>query len=139
MGRRYRMAFTCVNEARIEGGSEEERRRAATLVLAADSADEDSASRKEDESSLTLRFESVDGLPEAELTSLAEQFPGLSFTMIYFSLDGEFFGYSRSGAGGEGAESEDFDEDTREAAGKRYDGDGIAFVRARYGLRRAGE
>ena len=59
--------------------------------------------------------------------------------MLYFSIDGEFFGYSRSGAGGEGAESEDFGEDTRETVGRRFDGNGIAFVRERYGLRRAGE
>jgi len=133
------MAFTCVNEVLIEGGSAEERRRAAELMLAADSADEDSGSSAEGGASLTLRFESVDGIPESELSSLADQFPGLSFTMLYFSLDGEFFGYAKAGAGGEAEESEDFDEDTREAVGKRYDGDGIAFVRARYGLRRAGE
>jgi hypothetical protein len=133
------MAFTCVNEIGIEGGSEAERRRAAELILAADSADEDSASRDEGGAFLALRFESVDGLPESELASLASGFPGLSFTMLYFSIDGEFFGYSKAGACGEAAESEDFDEDTRDAVGKRYDGDGIAFVRARFGLRRAGE
>lgn len=133
------MAFTCVNEVEIEGGSADERRKASELILAADSADEDSAFREERGSVLTLRFDSVDGLPEAELSSLAAGFPGLSFTMPYFSLDGEFFGYSRAGAGGEGAESEDFDEDTREAVGRRFDGDGLAFVKERYGLRRAGE
>jgi hypothetical protein len=133
------VAFTCVNEIEIEGGSEEERRKAAKLILAADSADEDSASRAEGGASLTLRFESVDGLPEGELASLAAQFPGFSFTLAYFSLDGEFFGYAKAGAGGEAAESEDFDEGTRDAVGRRHDGDGIAFVRARFGLSRAAE
>jgi hypothetical protein len=131
------MAFTCVNEIEIDGGSEDERRRASDLILAADSADEDSASREERDLVLTLRFGSADGLPEEELASLAAQFPGLSFTLAYFSLDGEFFGYARAGAGGEAAESEDFDELTRDAVGRRHDGDGIAFVRERFGLARA--
>jgi hypothetical protein len=133
------MAFCCVNEVEIVGGSDEERRRAAAIILASESVDEESASRGERGAILSLRFESRDGLPEAELSSLADQFPGLSFTMLYFSLDGEFFGYAKAGAGGEAAESEDFDELTRDEAGKRNDGDGIAYVRARYSLRRAGE
>jgi hypothetical protein len=128
------MAFSCVNEVGIEGGSAEERRKAAELILAADSADEDSASRAEGGAGLTLRFESRDGLPEDQLSSLAAQFPGLSFAMLYFSLDGEFFGYAKAGAGGEAAESEDLDEEARDAVGRRNDGDGIAFVRERYGL-----
>jgi hypothetical protein len=128
------MAFNCVNEIEIEGGSEGERRKAAELILAADSADEDSAVRGERGSVLILRFESRDGLPEAELASLGAQFPGLSFTMLYFSLDGEFFGYAKAGAGGEAAESEDLDEEVRAEVGERKDGDGIAFVRERFGL-----
>jgi hypothetical protein len=136
------MAFTCRNEIVIRGGSEEERRRAAALILAVDSVDEDSASRDERPQALVLRLESVDGLPEDELRALAPQFPELSFTLIYFSLDGEFYGYARLQPAGEGAaeaaESEDFGEDTRDLVGRRYDGDVIAFVRGAFGLESSG-
>jgi hypothetical protein len=138
------MAFTCINEIEISGGGEKERGAAAALVLATESADEDSASRAEAESRLVLRFESVDGLPEEELASIAPQFPGLSFTLVYFSLDGEFFGYARAGelwpdgALGPSAEAEsaDLDDDARDMVGRRHDGDGIAFVKERYDLPR---
>ncbi|MGA2547097.1 MAG: AraC family transcriptional regulator [Rectinemataceae bacterium] len=138
------MVFTCVDEIEISGGSEEERRRAAALILAAESVDEGRASRRETlqargaqpRPSLLLRLESVDGLPEEEIQALAPQFPDLSFTLVYFSLDGEFFGYAKVGAAGGAAESEDFAEDTREIVGRRHDGDGIAFVRAAFSLAR---
>jgi hypothetical protein len=138
------MAFTCVDEIEISGGSEEERRRAAALILAAESVDEDSVSQREalqtggtpPRPSLLLRLESVDGLPEEEIQALAPQFPDLSFTLVYFSLDGEFFGYAKVGAAGVEAESEDFAEDTREIVGRRHDGDGIAFARAAFSLAR---
>jgi hypothetical protein len=138
------MAFTCVDEIEISGGSEEERRRAAALILSAESVDEDSVSQREalqtggtqPRPSLLLRLESVDGLPEEEIQALAPQFPDLSFTLVYFSLDGEFFGYAKVGAAGVEAESEDFAEDTREIVGRRHDGDGIAFARAAFPLAR---
>jgi hypothetical protein len=133
------MAFVCLNEIEIQGGTVEERRRAAALVLAIDCVNEGAASQRETEARLSLRLESVDGLPEEELSSLASQFPDLSFTLVYFSLDGEFFGYARMGAAGEAAESADFSEDTRDIVGRRYDGDGLAFVRASYSLARAGD
>jgi hypothetical protein len=132
------VTFSCINEIEIRGGTEEERAEAAKLVFASDSADEDSGSSRTGDMALVLRFESVDGLPEAELAAIAAEFPGLSLTLAYFSLDGEFYGYARAGAGGEAAESEDFEEGTREEVGKDHDGDGIAFVKARYGLERAG-
>ena len=137
------MTFTCDCEIEISGGTEEDRQKAAALLLEVDSVDEDSVSRwegaqKESGNSgprtLVLRFESVDGLPEDELVSIAPQFPDLSLTLIYFSLDGEFFGYAKAGAGGLAAESQDFVQDTRDIAGKRHDGDGIAFVREAYSL-----
>ncbi len=132
------MGFTCMNEIEIRGGTEAERGAAASLILAVETVDEESASREERASSLDLRFESVDGLPEDEVAAIAPQFPSLSFTLVYYSLDGEFYGYARSGAGGEAAaESEDFGEGTRDEIGRRHDGDGLAFVRAAYGLRRA--
>jgi hypothetical protein len=146
------MAFTCVNELEISGGSEEERRAASALVLAAESADEGTAMLRETEPAasgasgqaaplLVLRFQSVDGLPEEELAAMAPQFPALSFTLAYFSLDGEFFGYAKTGAGDSGpgaaaAESADFADDTRDIVGRRHDGDGIAFVKETYGLLR---
>lgn len=140
------MAFTCVNEIEISGGSAEERGAAAALVLAVDCADEDSASREEVAAgargagprgagrggdALVLRFESADGIPEDELLAIAPQFPGLAFSLVYFSLDGEFYGCARAGAA---AESADFDEGTRELVGRRYEGDGIAFAKAALGL-----
>jgi hypothetical protein len=128
------MGFTCDNEIEIYGGSEDERRRVAALILALDSVDEDSSSREERGQVLLLRFKSVDGLPESELAGFAAQFSSLSFTLVYFSLDGEFFGYAKAGAAGDGAESEDFADGTRETVGKDHDGDGIAFVRSRYAL-----
>ena len=131
------MAFTCINEIEIEGGTDEERGRAASIVLVSDSVDEDSSSRDVRGQTIVLRFQSIDDLPEGELASIAAEFPGLAFTLLYFSLDGEFFGYTRTGAKGEAAESEDFDDATRDTVGHRHDGDGIAFVRERYGLPRA--
>ena len=130
------MTFTSLNEIELRGGTVEERRAAATLILAADSADEDGASREEADGSLIIRFKSVDGLPEEDLRSIAPQFPALSFTLVYFSLDGEFYGHSRTGAAGEAAESADLTDDNRAAVGRRHDGDGIAFVRACYDLSR---
>lgn len=131
------MAFSCRNEIEIAGGTEDERRAAAALLLAADCVDEDSASRSERGSSMALRFESVDGLPEEELKALAPQFPALAFTLVYFSQDGEFYGYAKAGAAGGEAESDDFDQGTRDTVARRYDGDRIAFVRAAYALSRA--
>ena len=139
------MTFTCDCEIEISGGTEEDRQKAAALLLAVDSVDENSVSRREaaqkergnsGSRTLVLRFESVDGLPEDELVSIAPQFPDLSLTLIYFSLDGEFFGYARAGAVGPAAESEDFAEDTRDIVGRRHEGDGIAFVRQAYSLER---
>jgi hypothetical protein len=128
------MGFTCDDEFEIRGGSAEDRRAAAALIIALDCVDEDSVSRAERDEALVLRLKSVDGLPENELMALAPQFPALSFTLVYFSLDGEFFGYARAGASGEGGDSEDFAEDTRDQVARRYDGDRIAFVRASFGL-----
>jgi hypothetical protein len=128
------MGFTCINAIEIAGGSAEERRKAAELLLAADYADEETATMRDGGDSLELRYETEDGLPEDELPPLAMQFPDLSLSLAYLSLDGEFYGYARAGRGGESAESEDFDEGTREALGRRHDGDVIAFVRERYGL-----
>jgi hypothetical protein len=131
------MAFTCDNEIEIDGGDAAERRAAANLVLASESVDEDSARRVESGGSLILRATSVDGLPEEELASLAIQFPGLSLTLVYFSKDGEFYGYAKAGPEESAAESDDFDEDTLDLVGRRHDGDGIAFARSRYSLGRA--
>lgn len=128
------MAFTCIDDIEIRGGAEDERRKAAAIILAAECVDEDSASRAERPDRLVLRLESVDGLPEDELAELAAQFPGLSFTLAYISLDGEFYGYTKVGPEGAGAESEDFADDTRDLIGRRHDGDVIAFVKATYGL-----
>jgi hypothetical protein len=134
------MAFTCLNELEISGGSEEDRRAAAGLVLAVGCVDEAGASRRELPDSpgrgpsLLLRFESRDGLPEEDIAGLAPHFPALAFLLRYFSLDGEFYGYARAGAGGEAAESEDLFEDARELVGRRHDGDALAFVKERYGL-----
>jgi hypothetical protein len=133
------MGFTCINEIEISGLAEEDRRAAAKLLLAADYANDAAASLQDSqraaaEPSLVLRFESADGLPEEEIATVAAQFPGLSIALAYFSLDGEFYGYARAGSSGVGAESEDFEEDTREVVGRRYDGNAIAFVKARFGL-----
>jgi hypothetical protein len=129
------MAFVCLNEIEILGGASPERAKAAELILAFASVDELSLSRREEgEGFLRLRVESEDGLPEEELAALAPQFPELSFTLVYFSLDGEFYGYARRGAAGEAAESADFDEGTRDLVGRGHEGDGIAFVRSSYRL-----
>jgi hypothetical protein len=128
------MAFTSIDEIVIGGGSVEDRRRAAALILAADSIDDGAASREEGPELLALRFESVDDLPEEAIQALSPQFPSLSFTLVYCSLDGEFFGYAKAGPSGAASESEDFSEGTRDAIGRRYDGDVIAFVRATYSL-----
>jgi len=131
------MSFSCCNEIEIAGGTPDERRASAALVLAADSVDEGSSSLTERPSSVILRFDSVDGLPEEELQSLAPQFPSLAFTLVYFSQDGEFYGYARAGAAGSEAESDDFDQETRDIVARRHDGDRIAFVKAAYALSRA--
>jgi hypothetical protein len=133
------MSFTCENEIVISGGTEEERVAATRLLLAADSIDEDSVSSEDGEATMVLRCESVDGLPESEARSLAVQFPELSFLMAYFSKDGEFYGYARAGKAGEAAESADFEEGTLEEVGRRYGGDGLAFVRDLYSLARREE
>jgi hypothetical protein len=133
------MGFTCENAIVIRGGAEAERRAAASLLLAADSIDEDSVSRMDLPSELSLRCASVDGLPEEDISALALQFPSLSFELLYFSKDGEFYGYARRGSGGEAAESADFDEKTLDEVGRRHDGDGIAFARAAFGLAQKGE
>jgi hypothetical protein len=139
------MAFTCMDDIEISGGSEEERRKAAAIILAAESVDEGTVSQREtvhakietgSPPSLLLRFESVDGLPEEDLQALVPLFPALSFTLVYFSLDGEFYGYAKAGAAGSAAESRDFAEDTRDIVGRRYDGDRIAFVRSVFSLAR---
>jgi hypothetical protein len=133
------MAFSCDCEIEIEGGTAEERLKAAALVLAFESIDKDSASQKEIHrdgiaASLLLDLKSVDGLPEENIEVLTPQFPSLSFTLVYFSHDGEFYGYARAGGGEKAAESEDFAEDTRDIVARRHDGDRIAFVRAAYSL-----
>jgi hypothetical protein len=128
------MTFSCHNEIEIAGGTPDDRRASAALVLAADSVDEGSSSLTELPSSIILRFDSVDGLPEEELESLAPQFPALSYTLVYFSQDGEFYGYARAGTKGSASESADFVEDTRDSVAGRYSGDFIAFVKATYAL-----
>ncbi len=128
------MGFTSENEIEITGGGAPDRRRAASLLTAAESADEESAAVHEAGERLVLRCRSVDGLLEEEAQSLASQFPGLAFLALYFSKDGEFYGYSRAGSGGGDAESADFDETTLEEVGRRHDGDGLAYVRERFGL-----
>jgi hypothetical protein len=131
------MGFSCENEIVISGGTGEERGRAASLLLAAETIDEDSVSRKGLPEALVLRCESVDGLPEEEVLALSAQFPELDVLIVYFSKDGEFYGYTRSGPAS-AAESADFEEGTLDEVGRRHDGDGIAFVRERYGLGRSG-
>jgi hypothetical protein len=130
------MSFTCRDEIEITGGTEEERRAAAALLLSSPSVDDDSVTRLEQGDSLVMRVESVDGLPEDEIAELAAQFPSLSLTLVYFSLDGEFYGYSKTGAAGSVAESEDFADDTTDIVARRYDGDRIAFVRDIFSLGR---
>jgi hypothetical protein len=133
------MGFSCRNEVAIAGGKADERNKAAALIAAEESVDEDSLSREEGDGYLSLRFESVDGMPEEEISILAAQFPELAFTLVYFSRDGEFCGYAKAGreSAFSGAESEDLDEAALGEVGSRYDGDGLAYVRARYGLERA--
>ena len=128
------MSFSCLNEIEIRGGSEEDRRRAASVLSSADYVDDESLSSSASAERLLLRYESLDGLPGDELAALGRQFPELSFLLVYASLDGEFFGMERSGSGGEAVESADFDDDTRELIGRRFDGDAVAFVRSRYSL-----
>ncbi len=130
------MGFTSTNGIEIRGGFASDRRRAAEILLAAESAHEDGVSERETESSLYLRYDSSDDLPEGQMAELAAQFPELSFELAYFSLDGEFYGYAKCGAEGEAAESEDFEEDTRDLVARRHDGDRLAFVRARFSLDR---
>ena len=133
------MGFTSNNEIVISGGKSDERGQAAAALLASESIDEDSATRRETADSLVLRFDSADGLPEGDIAALAPQFPGLSFSLVYFSLDGEFYGYSTAGAQGDAADSEDFAEDTRDLVARRHDGDRMAFVKERFSLGRAAD
>ena len=130
------MGFTCDNELEISGGSDEERRGAAALALALDSIDEDGLYRGERDASIALRFRSVDALPEEGIAAIAGRFPALSFTLVYYSRDGGFFGYAKTGASGEASESEDIVEDPEAIAAVlgRFGGDGIAFARDRYSL-----
>jgi len=128
------MSFTCDCMLEIMGGNAVDRQAAAGLILAADCVDESGAKRHEGSSSLDLRFESVDGLPEDELAAIAPHFPELALALVYFSRDGEFYGYTRSGAAGSAAESEDLDAGALESLAAEYDGDGIALARAAFGL-----
>lgn len=131
------MGFVCENEIEIEGCAEAERRKAASMLSALDIIDEESLSEEERPGCLELRFQSVDGLPEEEAMALAAQFPGLAVRLAYFSKDGEFYGFSRSGPEGDSAESADLEAADLDDIGKRHNGDGIAFVREKYGLRKA--
>jgi hypothetical protein len=137
------MGFSCVNELEIRGGSAEERRSAAALATALDSVDDSSPSREEAPERLVLRFESVDGLPEEGVAAIAAQFPELSFTLVYYSREGGFYGCSRTGPEGSEAMSEDLEAEAGEGGQgaygapelfERYGGDGIAFARERLGL-----
>jgi hypothetical protein len=130
------MGFVCENEIVIRGGEESDRRKAAALLFVLDIVDENSQSQEERPDALELRFRSVDGLPEEEAMALVEQFPGIAVSLVYFSKDGEFFGYARSGAGGAdcAADSADLEEKDLDELGRSFNGDGIAFVRERFGL-----
>jgi hypothetical protein len=128
------MSFSCDCELLIEGGSPEDRRAAARLVLAADCVEDGGGAPREEPTSLSARFASADGLPEDELAAAAPQFPGLGFTLAYFSRDGEFYGYAKAGTAGDEAESADFDERTLEALASTYFGDWIALIRAAFDL-----
>ena len=132
------MGFSCENELRVLGGATSDRQAAAALIGADAGIDEESLTRETAEASLVLRFRSLDSVPEELVASVAAEFPALTLTLAYFSKDGEFFGYARlgHGAGGAGneADSEDFDDHTLDEVGRRYGGDGTAFVRARFGL-----
>ena len=130
------MGFVCENEIVIRGGEESNRRKAAALLFVLDIVDEDSQSQEERSDALKLRFRSIDGLPEEEAMALVEQFPGIAVSLVYFSKDGEFFGYARSGAGGDdcAADSADLEEKDLDELGRSFNGDSIAFVRERFGL-----
>jgi hypothetical protein len=132
------MGFVCENEIEIRGGEDSDRRKAAALLLALDIVDDDSQSLKERPDVLELRFQSIDGLPEEEAMALVEQFPGVAVSLVYFSKDGEFFGYARSGAGSSdcAADSADLDEKDLDELGRSFNGDGIAFVRERFGVKK---
>lgn len=139
------MTFTCSNEIEVVGGTEAERAAAVALVLAVDSVDEATVSTRKVERAgpgevprpfLLARFDSIDGLPEEELGPIAALFPSLAFTLVYYSQDGEFYGYARAGAGDNDAASEDFAADTADIVGRRYDGDRLAFVKERFDLER---
>jgi hypothetical protein len=132
------MGFVCENEIVIRGGEESNRRKAAALLFVLDIVDEDSQSQEERSDALKLRFRSIDGLPEEEAMALVEQFPGIAVSLVYFSKDGEFFGYARSGAGGDdcAADSADLEEKDLDELGRSFNGDSIAFVRERFGLKK---
>lgn len=129
------MGFTCENEIEIKGGTPKDREAAALLILAAESIDEGSAKRSEGPESLVLRCLSADGIPEEETVNLAGQFPGLSLSIVYFSKDGEFYGFARTGSGGDAAESSDLEAADLDEVGKAHGGDGISFVKARFSLK----
>lgn len=130
------MGFICENKVEIRGGEEVDRRKAAMIVTALDIVDDGSLSQEEKADALELRFQSVDGLPEEEAMALVEQFPGIAVSLVYFSKDGEFFGYARSGSGGSdcAADSADLEAKDLDEVGKNFNGDGISFVRQRFGL-----
>jgi hypothetical protein len=130
------MGFVCENEIVIRGGEENDRRKAADLLFVLDIVDEGSKSQEEKPDALKLCFKSVDGLPEEEAMALVEQFPGIAVSLVYFSKDGEFFGYARSGAGGDdcAADSADLEGKDLDELGRNFNGDSIAFVRGRFGL-----
>jgi|GEM_PF-3509714 len=128
------MSFTCDCELEVAGGEPEDRSAAARIVLAADCVEEGDEALRTVDGAIAARFSCADGLPENELVSVAAQFPGLALTLAYFSRDGEFYGYAQALPGGESAESADFDDRTFESLTSEYSGDGIAFVRASFGL-----
>ena len=107
--------------------------------------------RGRDESSLAasergelnvLRFSSEDGIPEEGVIAIAAQFPELTFLLVYYSRDGGFYGYLRTGPGGTDSGSEDIEAQSSAEDGdyempeafERYGGDGIAFARERFDL-----
>jgi hypothetical protein len=128
------MGFVCENEIALKGGTETDRKKSAEILSALDIVDEGTLVREEKPSVLVLRFASVDGLPEEEAMGLAAEFPGLGVSLVYFSKDGEFFGFSRSGPDGDAAESADLEPKDLDEVGMKHDGDGIAFVKERFGL-----
>ena len=112
------MGFACSNELEIGSGSPEERRRAAQLVPSLEAVDESSLAASERGELNVLRFSSEDGIPEEGVIAIAAQFPELTFLLVYYSRDGGFYGYLRTGPGGTDSGSEDI-----EAQSSAEDGD----------------